>query len=385
LTSCQLANVHVLGERLPGQWRAERATDSFQELQGCYIAPAEATNIACDDAPEHFHGLRADFTGGEVIFDRRRESTNVLVGAPCAFEIVPREVQPFHEAQAFGTKHLSGGERLRWQGDSHGVNTEISEGYRDLKVVSALSLSARQLLAPHLPRRRAGAKNEASSLGTIVHDILHTQLPILDRGHLVDEEVPRSFGIRVQLPRPMHHLCDVSMGRAQIEGVIQYATLALVEEPPDQAFGSRRFSDLPWTTQGVDSLKPNLDRVEHGWVPVEGAALKGANLGVALDRGRVTPPEDSCLRTAYLQATLDQRLIPVRKRLQSKPCHNPSWSVEEGNTALLPKAKERAITIGLERVRCCPCRVIIREVIIVLLSRSAGGRPMRYVSSRRSS
>src|SRR5690606_5296761 len=251
----------------------------------------------------------------EVVLHGRREPTDLLVSPPRTRKVDRSEIELPKHAHPLRGQHLPRRERRVGQGDAHRVHTEVPEGDRELEVVPTCALAAWELLAADLSCRRTGAQDEVLIAWPVVHDVLHSELPVGNCGNFVEEQVPRPVGVRMQLPGALNYVSDVGVCGREIEGEVQDAPLAALQELLDKALGGGRLADLARTTESVHTSQINLDRVEGGGIPVEAARRERSDLRITLDRGGIAPPG------------IEMKDLSVRNG-HVLPCRFPKWTSE---------------------------------------------------------
>lgn len=153
--------------------------------------------------------------------------------------MTPCEIDSAQKAKPLGCEDLPGRDGLFRKIDSQGPGAEVSEGDGKLEVVSTRASSSRELLAPDLAGRGPGAKDEVLLAEPAVHDVLDPEMPVRQSGDFIQEDIPRSLGIRMELPRPLHHLRDVNAASREVEREVQDTAFSPPKEPLDDALRGR--------------------------------------------------------------------------------------------------------------------------------------------------
>src|SRR5690606_8660290 len=137
-------------------------------------------------------------------------------------------------------------------------------------------------------RRRTGAQDEILPDLAHIPEILDPELPVGDRGDLVQEDVPGPLGVGVDPLRPNHDAAARPVVALQIEREVEYSPLAGCDEALHEAFERGGLAHLPWATEGVDGAGLERDRLGDGRRPVETGA--GERLQVRVVAESVGPP-----------------------------------------------------------------------------------------------
>jgi hypothetical protein len=115
------------------------------------------------------------------------------------------------------------------------------------------------------PRPKTGLMERlALAIPRVESPLLDPELLFRNRRDLVQEQIPRPLGIRVELPGALDDVRYIGLRGCEVEREIENPTLAALEEPLDQSLGRGRLPYLAGASEGMHTSQPHLNCVESG-------------------------------------------------------------------------------------------------------------------------